>query len=348
MSYSRSYQGVVSKTVSVPYSYPASQNGGSSSKSVTVEIPVSIGIDVDTNPFDQSINGCKGDVNLLTGSIVATESAHIAAKVLSSKKISESIVSGFFGLIKSEINQQLTELKPRVDALLIELVQHQQNCISKKQQFEGDFARIAERYTKIFFDLDKELKNRILSLNQSAVGVHAKLTTHVHRSFSDISTGISTVHNKEGGNLQASISTSGLKQKALSLIGSAKNYLFSEKNLSKQLNEILFPVESRNVNNIYSPVLYFETKNKANGNDGITISSENISSLFGNESKLTKMFTDANHDWNKLSESSKENINTYLQLELRSDGNQNQAMSPRVAQQLMKLWTSNTDIKSNL
>lgn len=348
MSYSRSYQGVVSKTVSVPYSYPASQSGGSSSTSVTVDIPVTIGIDVDTNPFDHSVDSCKGNVNLLTGSIVATESAHIAAKVLSSKKISESIVTGFFGLIKSEINQQLTELKPRVDALLIELVQHQQNCVSKKQQFEGDFARISERYTKIFFDLDKELKNRILSLNQSAVGIHAKLTTHVHRAFSDISTGISTVHNKEGGNLQASISAAGLKQKALSMIGSAKNYLFTEKNLSKQLNEILFPLESRNVNNIYTPILYFEIRNKANGNDGLAISPENISSLKENENKLTKLFTDTNTNWNTLSIKARENINTYLQLELRNDAKEKSAIHPRVAQQLMKLWTSNTDIKSNL
>jgi hypothetical protein len=62
MSYTRRYHEVVTKTVSV--SYPASQNGGSTS--VTVSVPVDVNIHVDTLPFDSSINSCNNTVNTLT------------------------------------------------------------------------------------------------------------------------------------------------------------------------------------------------------------------------------------------------------------------------------------------
>ncbi len=351
MSYSRTYHETVSgsKTVTVDYDYPASENGGSSSETVTVDIdiPVTIDIDVDTNPFDSSINSANRQVNILTASVVATESAHIAAKIQSSKDISNSIVDGFFGLIKSEINQQLTEIKPHVEALIIELMQHQQTCAQKKVQLEGDFGRISERYAKIFFDLDKELRNRILLLNQSAVGVHATLTTRVHRSFSDISSGIATIYNKEGSYLQSMLFATSLKIKALSLIESAKNYLFSEKKLSAQLHQILIPQKIGKVVTRQVPVLYFESKNQSNGNDVAIISPEQISTLATKKPKLKDGFSNSGSKWKTLDSKNREHINTFLKLELSNQESDKRKINPRVAQQIMQLWNSDTNIQTN-
>jgi hypothetical protein len=351
MSYSRTYHETVSgsKTVTVHYTYPASQNGGSSSETVTVDIdiPVTIDIDVDTNPFDRSISTANNHVSLLTGSVVATEAAHIAAKVQSSEDISNSIVDGFFGLIKSEINQQLTEIRPRVDALIIELMQHQQTCAQKKVQLEGDFGRISERYAKIFFDLDKELRNRILLLNQSAVGVHGTLTTRVHRSFTDISSGIATIYNKEGSHLQSMLYATNLKIRALSLIDRAKNYLFSEKNLSAQLQQILIPVEIGTIVTRQVPVLYFERKNPLNGSDVSIISSEEIPALADCRTKLTDSFANSAGKWLALDSKKRDTINTFLKLELSSQESQKGAGNPRVAEQIMHLWSNNTSIQTN-
>ncbi|MBS1775322.1 MAG: hypothetical protein JSS64_03470 [Bacteroidetes bacterium] len=348
MSYSRSYHetitvnGSESKTVS----YPKSESGGSMTVTVhyTEHVPVDIDIHVDTNPFDRSIGKANRNVNLLTGSVVATEAAHIAAKVKSSEAISDSIIDGFFGLIKSEINQQLTEIKPRVDALLIEMIQHQQSCVAKQKQLESDFGRIAERYSKIFFDLDKELRNRILMLNQSAVGVHATLTTRVHRSFSDISSGVATIYNKEGSNLQAILFASGLKSKALSLIDSAKNYLFSEKNLSVQLQQILSPVEAKTIVRKQIPVLYFEAKNSSNANDVQIVSPKETSALTNNEKKLKDGFSNATNKWKPLDAKNREQLNTFLKLQLSG---KNQNINPRVAEQIMQLWKQDTNIQTN-
>jgi hypothetical protein len=348
MSYSRTYHETVSgsKTVTVHYDYPASENGGTGSETVTVDIdiPVTIDIDVDTIPFDRSISFANKQVALLTGSVVATEAAQIAAKVKSSEAISDTIIDGFFGLIKSEINQQLTEIKPRVEALLVEMLQHRQSCVLKKKQLESDFARISERYSKIFLDLDKELRNRILLLNQSAVGVHGTITTHVNRSFSDISSGISTIFNKEGNCLQSMIFASSLKNRASSLINSAKNYLFSEKNLSVQLQQILNPVEIKAVVTRHIPVLWFEIKNQSNGNNVEIISSEQIRSLENNKSKLKASFSNSQSKWTTLDSNNREYINTFLKLELSKD---NSKINPRVAEQIVQLWTKDINIQTN-
>ena len=351
MSYSRDYHetitvhGSESKTVS----YPKSESGGSMTVTVhyTEYVPVDIRINVDTNPFDKSVGSANRQVNILTGSVVATETAQIAAKIKSAEDISDTMVEGFFGLIKSEINQQLTEIKPRVDALIIELMQHQQTCAQKKVQLESDFSRISERYAKIFFDLDKELRNRILFLNQSAVGVHGTLTTRVHRSFSDISTGIATIFNKEGNYLQSMIFASELKHKALSLIDNAKNYLLSEKNLSAQLQEILIPVEIGVVVTRQIPVLYFESKNQENGNDVAIISSEQIPALATNKAKLKDSFSNSGSKWKTIDPKNREHINTFFKLELSSRESEIHNINPRVAQQIMQLWNNDINIQTN-
>lgn len=350
MSYSRKYHrtitvnGSESKTVS----YPKSDSGGSMTVTVhyTKHVPVDIDINVDTNPFDRSVHSANSQINLLTGSVVATEAAHIAAKVQSSKDISDSIIDGFFGLIKAEINQQLTELKPRVEALLIELMQHQQTCVQKKVQLEGDFARISERYGKIFLDLDKELRNRILLLNQSAVGVHATLTTRVHRSFSDISSGISTIYNKEGSQLQSMLFASGLKSRALSLINNAKQYLFSERNLLEQLHQILITENITKVETRKIPVMYFEGKNISNASDVQIISPEQIPTLTNSKKKLQESFSNSGSKWKTIDAKNREQINTFLKLEL-SNQETNNKINPRVAQQVMRLWTNDTNLQTN-
>jgi len=346
MSYSRRYVETVSRTVSVNYSFPASEHGGSDSTNVTVEIPVTIDIDVDTDPFDRSVNTANRHINLLTGSVIAAESAHIAAKIQSSQDISDSIIDGFFGLIKSEINQQLTEIKPRVEALLVEMIYHQEACISKKEQLQIDFNRIAERYGKIFIELDKELKNRVRVLNQSAMAAHEEISSQVQRTFSDNSTGISTIFNKEGGDLQSMLYATGLKSRALLLIDDAKSYLFSEKNLAGQLQRILTPSNTDEVAIRHVPVLYVESKNASAALTVQVISSPQIPSLNTNSEKLKWGFSNAGAPWKPMKPLHRERIGTYLNLQVAGYEGGSLKSNERVSKQIMHLWSNDNDIKT--
>ncbi|MBK7970536.1 MAG: hypothetical protein IPK08_17245 [Bacteroidetes bacterium] len=184
-------------------------------------------------------------------------------------------------------------------------------------------------------------------LNQSAVGVHGTLTTRVHRSFSDMSTSIATIYNKEGNYLQSMLFASVLKSTALSLIDSAKNYLFSEKNLSEQLQEILIPVEIGIVLTRNIPVLYFESKNKENGNDVAIVTSGQIPALASNKTKLKDSFSNSGSKWKTIDSKNREYINTFLKLELSNQESEAHNINPRVAQQIMQLWNNDTNIQTN-
>ena len=122
MSYSRFY------TVSVPYSgtvsYPASESGGS--KSYSGSVPVDITIEVDTDDFDASVDRCKGHVNGLTAAVAATEAAEVEAKKLSSRKIAQSILKGFFNYVGADLSQKIKELHSSVESLFFALVGHRE------------------------------------------------------------------------------------------------------------------------------------------------------------------------------------------------------------------------------
>ena len=258
MSYSRTYQEIVSKSVSVSYNYPASDRAGTIHDVVTVDIPVTIDIDVDTSEFDHSVGTFKSNINFLQGTITGAEAAHIAAKIQSAKEVSESIVQGFYGLIQSEIGQQISEMMPRVEALTMELMQHQESCVTKQGQFGNDFNRILERYIRLFDDLDKELKNRVLSLNLPANALQGRLSQHLDRYFKSSGVIVSTVHVKERQGLTAKIVASGLKQRAVVFLSNSKKYLEGQKNLSVQFDEILEKDGADNLMKEKLPILFMQ------------------------------------------------------------------------------------------
>lgn len=351
MSYSRDYHEsiTVRGSTTTTVSYPKSETGGSMPVTVhyTEHVPIDIRIDVDTNPFDRSISSANNHVNLLTGSVVAAEAGQLAAKIKSAEDISDTMINGFFGLIRSEINQQLAVIQPKVEALIIELMQHQETCAQKKVQLEGDFAKISERYERIFSNLDKELRNRILLLNQSAVGVHGTLTTNVHRSLSDISSGIATIYNKESGVLQSMLFASSLKSKALSLIDNTKKYLFFEINLSNQLHQILIPVKIEKEVLRKIPVLYLESKAPSSGSDITIFSPGKIPALAENKKVLKNAFSNSSNKWEALSSKAREQINNYLAIELSGHEENKNIIKPRVAQRILDLWRNDTKIHVN-
>ncbi len=166
MSYTRSYseriivQGHKSETVS----YPASQNGGTTTVTVYYEevVPVDVNIHVDTIPYDNSITRCNQNVHILTGAVTAFQTAEIASKVVNSQKVAGTVINGFFGYIRSEISQQISELTQSVDAHLMHMRELAQSCLAKKKQLEGDYHRISGRYSKIFEDINRELTKQDL------------------------------------------------------------------------------------------------------------------------------------------------------------------------------------------
>ncbi|MEY5040742.1 MAG: hypothetical protein RLZZ414_270 [Bacteroidota bacterium] len=225
MSYSRKYKETItvrgSKTINV--SYPKSENGGS--KSVTVDyienVPVDVNIYVDTDPFDDSVESCNNNVNLLTGAVVATETAQVVSINKNSKKVANTIVNGFFDYIRSEISQQISELTQGIDSQLMHLKELSKAVLDKKRQMEGDFSRISSRYIKTFEDLNNELSNRIFELDKPTFVFKKELDNQNIRSTNNDLVNTVVVFGKEGSDLQTKISTSIAKKRALDTLNKA-------------------------------------------------------------------------------------------------------------------------------
>ena len=259
MSYNRNF----TQKISIPYSgsvsYPASQNGGTMSYRGYATDTLHINIGVDTEPFDESVIQCNNTVNSLTTSVTATESAQIASIAYNAKKIGHTIVDGFFNTIRLEIGQQIMELTTKIEATLIHLRELSRRCTEKQKQMEKDYQNISNRYLRIFEDLNHELSNRIHQLDKPAFSFQQQSEQQQNRTIGNDLVSTVSIFGSEGGELQARISTSIAKKKAVDAIEKANFFLLKQKELNESIDKNMLKENIENTR--YLPVCFMEANN---------------------------------------------------------------------------------------
>ena len=341
MSYTRQYSEVVSGTASkyVTVSYPASQNGGSTSVNVDmrVDIPVDISIHVDTRSFDRSVEHCGTNVNLLTAAVVATEAAEIESKRKNSKKIADTIIGGFFSYVRSEISQQMAELSQNVNAHLMNLKELAQSCYAKKKQMEVDYHRISNRYIKIFDDLNNELSNRIFELDKPAFIFKKETDNQKIRTSDNDLVNIVTIFGTESGDLQSKISASMAKKRAFDTLIKAKLFLWQQKCLNTTVQKSMLN-ESLSCS-MFAPVCFIETNNCKNEINKRVFSTEYLSMLNTNkqQNEIIEQFSSSSITWGKIPIATQNNISLYFNTELNNNLFANDQHSVRVREMIQKI-----------
>lgn len=341
MSYTRSYRETVSQTVH--YHYPASQSGGSGSETVT--IPIDINIFVDTVPFDNSVQHCDSSINLLTGAVVATEEAEVISKNDNSIKVADTIIGGFFSLIRNEIGTQIAELYQNVEALLMHLKELAQSCRAKKTQMEGDYNRIASRYSKIFEDLNHELSNRVHELDKPTFIFKKETDSQKQRITENELVNTISVFGTESGYLQSKVSSSITKKRALDTISACKRFLWQQKIMNNTIQRCM--LNEVNSGLIFVPVCYFEFNINKNQVEKNIFCAEYLSPLIHKEkqNELMGKFSSNTVSWRKFSQEEQKDINIYFNSELNSKSSENEKHSIRVREMIQKIVNLNS-IKS--
>lgn len=261
MSYSRSFTKTIAMHYSGTVNYPASQNGGSVSYSGTVYEDVHVNVEVDTTAFDYSVDECNNTVGVLTGSVVATEAAQTASIRSNAIQVGDTIINGFFKTVRSEISQQIMELKNRIDATLLHLNALAKRCVEKQQQMEQDYHRLTGQYMKIFNDLNSELKTRIYELDKPAFLFKQESDKSSYRTLNSDMVSTVAVSGAENNRLEAMISASVAKKSALRTIGVVNTFLEKQRRTDNILHN---SVRNENTDAVYYiPVCYVET----NGSD---------------------------------------------------------------------------------
>lgn len=320
MSYTRTYRERIAVHYSgtVSYNYPASQNGGSGTAhySGTEYEDVNVSIEVDTEPFDDSVKHCNTNVNLLTGAVVATEAAQIVSIDKNAKKVGKTIVDGFFGYIRSEISQQIAELTQGIDSQLMHLRELSKAVVDKKRQMEGDFLRISSRYIKTFDDLNNELSNRIFELDKPTFVFKKELDNQSIRTTNNDLVNTVAVFGKEGGELQSKISASIAKKRALDTLNKAKVFLWQQKKLNNTVQQSMLneSIESSR----YSPICFIETKADTNQITKELHTPSFVTALQKNQTKneLIEKFSESSNSWSTISKDYTDNLKLYFNSEL--------------------------------
>ena len=313
-----SYTKTIRKTVRIPYSgsvsYGPSQNGGSVSYSGTVTEEIEVNVEVDTDPFEKSINDCNQSVGGLTEAVVATEVAQIASINTNAKKVSGAIIKGFFSTIRSEITQQIAELQSQVDATLIHLRGLAQRCVE---------------------DLNNELSNRIYELNKPAFTFSKQSNQQNNRACENDLVSTVTIFAKEEAELVAQVSASVAKKRALDTIEKVNTFLQKQKQLEELINLNMLK-ESKNAT-AYTPICFIETENEQKQIDKKLYQQEFIPQMPTNE--LIDNFLKQN--WYKLPEENTVQIERYFNIEVDNRYSNIDEHSSRVKAHILKMLQLN-------
>ncbi len=341
MSYTRNYREriAVNYSGSVSYRYPASQNGGSGTAhySGTEYEEVDVNINVDTNPFDNSVENCNRNVNMLTGAVVATEAAQIVSIDKNSKKVASTIISGFFGYIRSEISQQVAELSQNIDAQLMHLKELSQSCLSKKKQMEGDFKRISSRYVKIFDDLNNELSNRVHELDKPTFVFKKETDAQNKRTSENDMVNTVAILGGECGNLHTKISTSIAKKRALDTLNQAKVFLWQQKKLNNTIQQCM--LNENTDNQKFSPVCFIETNNEKSQIGKNLFTPTFLTSLQENskKSEIISQFAETSNSWIAIPKDYNDNLILYFNSELNKYYSSSDLNAERVKEMIQKI-----------
>ena len=259
MSYSRSYHASVQYSGSVGYSYPASEHGGSGTAHYSGSVPVDVTIHVDTNPFDGSINHFKSSVNVLTGSVVAMNAAQCAAIKKTAEEVSESVLKGFFGMINTELSQQLQALDSAINTGL-GLIQAQGKAVTKKkEEMEGDYNRISSRYVKLFADLDDECYKRIIALDKPSFNISRNVLRELINESTCNAAAVNLISIDETSSSKVNLFVSSINRKTLEILQTLHSYINQESSIKSLIDSFLFSEELDEKTALCIPVIWSQS-----------------------------------------------------------------------------------------
>ena len=347
MSYTRHYSAVISGSQTERYTYPKSESGGSGTVTVHWSEPVHIAISVETADFDHSVGVLKHNIDGLTLAVSATEAAHIEEKRRSAQAIGESVISGFFTLIRSEITQQMASIKSKVESLVIKMKDLIGASQRVHQSMQQDYSRITSRYSALFEELDRELASRVTNLDRAAHDVLTATSFAQYRSFGGLLWTSSTVLGSETAHSQNTLLSGAIRAKMHSLLSNATGYLASEKTMNAALKDMLGEGAGDSV--VYLPVAYARLDESSGATSDAYFIPPSPNFRDGDmriRQGLESGFYNADIAWKPLADKDREQVQRNLFSMVggiaTKDGSDSNDHDARVRAEILRLWNAHT------
>lgn len=281
------------------------------SKTVYLEEPVKVYLDVQDAPYNQSVARCGNHVDSLRNSVIACNLAEVAAKQDSAMKIGKHISSGFLNYIAVNLDIQNMEEFSTLEALASELCMQSDALLDKKNVMTGDYEILTTRYSSVFQNLDKELGNRIHMLLEPCFKFVLSSQKEQGRNASSSLLAMALVGQKEQSNLQAKLCATRMKQRASELIKSAKNYLLGQKKLATDIERTL--ITGKKQSGIRAlPVIFFEITAEKEGHLMQVIMNPETGAMGVSEQKIRQNILNGTVGMDAMPSDSKQQINAHL------------------------------------
>ncbi len=123
---------------------------------------------VDTQPMANRLNEVKTSVTALNGVVAAMEAAVISAEEKAAKDVCNSVDSGFYSLIASQISQKIAHVEPAVISGQQLLLTIKRDMCKIQPNLEKDYNRCLRTYGAIFKQINKATKEHLLALDKEA------------------------------------------------------------------------------------------------------------------------------------------------------------------------------------
>jgi len=252
MSYSESY------STSVHYSGSVDCGEGRTAH-YSGDIPIHVTINVNTTPFDGSVDKFNRNVDILTGSVVAMNGAQCAAIHQTGKEVSKALINGFFGTINSELSQQIQALDIAVKATLAKIMEQGKAVSDKKKQMEFDYNGISSRYLGHFENLDIECYRRIHALDEQSFNLSEKVQKGLLSETPSNTAALNLLGIEETSSSKTFIFISSINRKTLDVLQTLHNYITQELRINSAVNSFLFDESIADRTQFYIPVIWTES-----------------------------------------------------------------------------------------
>ena len=102
-------------------------------------------------------------------------SVQVASIAKSADEVSSHVISGFFNMIKSELDQNIAAIAAKFKAVF-ELLTTKSATLEKQQiVMQDDYSRVSDRYNKVFQNLDEELEKRVVALDRNVFEISKRV-----------------------------------------------------------------------------------------------------------------------------------------------------------------------------
>lgn len=293
-------------------------NGQSASKTVYMEEPVDIYLDVDDSPYNNSVYRCADHVDNLRNSVLACNAAEVASKVDSARRIGKSVSKGFLGYVTANINIQNMEECSNREAVIGELQLQSEELVNRKEVMRSDYGILTTRYSALFKNLDEELARRIHLLLQPCYRFVESSAKEQKRNADTSLLAMTLVGHKEQIDLQAQLCTTKVKQRAVNLIKSAKEYLLGQKKLATHIDRVLIRGNKHALWML--PVILLEKVSDKSGSTLQVVMNQQTAKMGVNEQTVRQEMHSKAFASKPMDPDVKQKINQYIDAEMQSLG----------------------------